>query len=649
MSNSASNIFGLARGLITLPVPRYTGAGDVRVSMGGSGDAPPSKDPSEGSSSPPPQYSASPVPSAPSVTNSPMTTVYKGVSAAVQFDAPSAAVAPAYGTPVAPNTIPSGAAPPPPTSYPVTDLIDLPSSAGISMVVKPVINIGARPSLAAPTLAGFDPEEIPIFDEDLPGFDVPDMVSLAAPLPIDYTLDADLIARMKRTLEGDDGFDAAVQALMHEKAVEGIDRAELFGVRAVLADVAARGFSMPVGSANGRAADLLHETREKRMAAAFAVRDETYEKARKLLLDTTSEAMALDAKHAELQKSYATKLVKTLKFNVLAVRDLFNATVQMINEKAGLVKSISRAYREYASAVEAQDGAVVSQVKAEMAKIATYRADVDMFIAQAGTAETIAKIESTDIRQQALKLAEYEAYLTGVAANVTIVQQNMESFREAVRALAKSVSYEGDQLEAYSSYVSAIGSMSSVNEANVSAYSAFWRAEGARTGAYSSYVQDATQVFNAQASDFKDYASAHRSYISALIAKVSAQASIAATYARGMRGATGYTSAYNRAAAEHAAARNMTALSNASSDMNEGALRTQLDAEQARLEAGAVAASATISAGLAQAALGVVDASVRISGSVDTGESGAERNNTSVTFDGSRSWRRTTTTGKGDG
>lgn len=579
--------------------------------------------------------------------NTPLAASYQqAVDAVLSWATPPVAIAPEYGQPAkADDSLPDVNIPLPPLDYPVRAQLNIAGaagSAGLEAIDRPNINIGNRPTLTNASIAAFEPEDIELFDiGGLPDYEPFALSPLAEPDKIDYTADAALLERMKQTLAGSDVLDANVQEMLWQRETHDLDRQAEEEKRKVLSGFASRGFSMPLGAANSQVAEIARQVKEKKLIAAFKVRDEVYERAHKLLVDTVGYAMALESKHAELHLSYCKKLVEVLKYDVRAAATLFDATVKLFNDKAAVVRLIVRGYREYLKTVEAQDSAALDAVKVEMGKISTYRAQVGMYQAQVGTLKAIADTATTDARQQALKIAEYEAYLVGVMADIQVTRENLDNFREAVRAFAKGVSAEGEKFQAYEQLIRAQGSATTVDEANVSAWARYWRTEEGRVNAWASYVNDHSQAVSAQVQEFREYTGAYRSYLSALGAKISAQTKVIGTWARGVRQKQGWSSAWNRVQVEYVNAQNAYGLGIAANRMEDSAMESQQKAEEARIEASRLASDARIKASLAQAALAVISASVSITGSIGSGRSASSAANLSVSKRAGRSYSKT--------
>lgn len=646
---SADSIFSLANGLVALPgSPRFGNAGSAGGSGGGGGGGGDSPPPAE---EPPsadgaglgglPAFSMPAPPTPGGVTNNPVAASYSASSAVLNWSPPPAASAPSYGSPEAPSGQVSVSTPAPPLDYPQVSAPPATGSAGLVGIQKPSIAIGSRPTLLNPTLADFSVSSIRPFDDPLPSYSSISVSPLGAPGRLNYTADAALIERMRVTLQGSDVLTEAIQDAIYATLTSELDSKELFGLQQVMSGSAARGFSMPTGAANRQVAELLNEIRAAREDASFKVRDETYERAKNLLLETTSKAMAHEAKRFELHLRYGKKLVQTLQFNVKAAKALFDATVDLFNTKAALVNELVGNYRAYVRAVEAQGDAKVAQVRLALGDALKFNYESEMYAAQIGTARAMAEVESISAKDQALVLAEYEAYLIGALSQVDAVKTNVESFREAIRAMGKAIEAEGAKFDAQAEQVRAAGSMTGVWEANVNAYAGFWRAEGDRTSAFNSYIQETGRLLDAQVSEFREYAGAHRSFVQAQTAKVEAQASAVSAWSRAIRAGSSYTSAYNKAEAERAGAVNMQSMGRAASSMNKQALAASEAAFEARQKAAELASNATIAAGLAQSALGVIGASVGITGNASSDKGASRRGSTSFSHNGARSWTNT--------
>lgn len=643
---STESVFDIAKALATLPgSPRY-GAGTAGsggfsdggfYGTGGSGG-------SAGEIPSPPetpkgfQFQFTSPPSAPTVSVLARAANYNPTAAVLQWANPPAALVPEYGEPHEPGDLPDATDSPPPLDYPSMLQVDTSGDAGFQFEAKPVIQIGTRPTLINPALDAFEIEPVEPYSDPLPEYEPIQSTLLADPLKLDYAADQGLIDRLKTSLSGVDVLATAIQEAIYHSATRDIDREQMQAVQAVMSLAASRGFSMPLGAVNAQVAEVAHDIRTKRNAASSQVRDETLKRAMDVLLEATAQSIAHEAKRFEIHISYSKKLVQTLEFNLRAARETFDAAVTLFNQKLDLVKSIAKNYREYVRAVESQDAAVVADVRLELEKATTYRAEVSMFEAQIGTAAAIADVESTDVKQQALILSEYESYLTGALANVGIVRENLESFRTAIGAFAKALDTDTQKFDAYAEQIRAVGSIPGVWEANVSAYAGFWRAESDRVGTYGAFVQEAGRKLDAEAGEFQRYASAHRSWLQAEASKIQSQTSIIGTFNRAIRAGTGYGSAFNRAEAQYTAAQNMRGLTVAANSMNRQSLDANQEAFDARMKANRLATDATISSGLASTALGVTSVSLGVAGSVGTGKRASRDASTTVSKSARRSW-----------
>lgn len=582
---------------------------------------------SNGAAGPVPSANLGAMPASSSVAVNPSTAAYAATLSAITWANPTAAIAPTYSEAVTPGSLPAHELPAVPQ---MVQLAQLPTErhAGLTTYAKPAITIGDRPRLLDVSLAAFDVTTLEPLAVDLPSLNPQDLDAgeLDTPTVLAYTDDATLIARIQRTLAGSDVLTAAEQELLFDALMLEQARVDMLAVRKVMSDAAARGFSMPTGLVTGAVADIAYDSRRRKQDVAMQVRDETYERAKTLLLDALAKAISIETKHFALHMAYAGKLVETLRFNIRLKAELFNRVVQLFNDKVQLVRTVVAAYRDYVAALEAQDDAIVAQIRGRMAQATTYRADVEMYSAQTGTLKTFAEVEALGVEAQTQLLQEYEAYLVGVRANVDVVKRNIEAYRTAIGTMREVSDAESAKFAAYAEQVSAFASVEDVYAANVNAYAGFWRAENARTSAFSSYVDDSVRALSAESRTFSEYASAQRSYVTALGAKVEAELDNVRTWATANKSRGAFLSAYNRAQAEVTAAENAQNLANSSIRMLGSALDAQAHAESERIRASLTAAQLTAEAGMEQAKLAVRSVSVSVRGSAD----GDERDRTST-------------------
>ena len=629
----ANTIFSAAQGLVTVPGGSLTISSGVEASTLGAsfgGIAHAGTDINQGSAGKMPDANLGTPPTASTISINPTTAAYAATHAAIAWAEPPAAVAPAYGAPVEPAGLPAVSIPGAPALVQQA-LLATERYAGLTRYAKPAIAIGERPALLDVELAAFDVQELSPLEIALPEYVAADLGvdELAAPAALDYADDAALLARIKGVLSGSGVLAAAEQELLYDELLLEQARDDMRAVQKVMAGMAARGFSMPAGAANAQVAEIAYASRKTKQAAALKVRDETFERAKSLLLDAFSRAVALEAKHFALHLSRAGRLVDTLKFNLRMKVELFNGVVRLFNDKVQLVRTVAAAYKDYVQTLEAQDAAILAQIRAGMAKATTYRARVEMVSAQTGTLKTFADVEALGVEAQTQLLEEYEAYLVGVRGNVEVVKRNIEAYRTAISTMKDIADAESAKFAAYSDQVGAFSSVDDVYSANVSAYAGFWKAETARTSAFSGYIDDNVKALGAEARAFGEYAQAQRSYVSALSAKVEAQLDNVRTWSQANRSQSAFLSAYNRAQAEVTAAANAQGLANSSLGMLNSALEGQAFAESERIRASLLAAEATAEAGLTQAKLAVRSVSVSVRGGVDGSEQATTSKNVS--------------------
>lgn len=626
----ANTVFSAAKGLVDAPggsmtIARAEASVIPGVFFGGiaHGDT----DLSAGAAGPMPTHALSATPTASSVSVHPTSAAYAATHAAIAWADPVAAIAPTYGTARTPGALPLASIPAAPALVQQA-LLPTERDAGLVGYVKPAITIGERPGLLDPTLAAFDVQELDPLAVTLPTYARGDfeVSELGAPPPLVYGDDSLLLDRIRRTLAGSDVLTAAEQELLYDDALVEQARKDMIDVRRVMTEMAARGFSLPVGQVQALVADIAYASRKTKQEAASKVRDEAFERAKTLLLDAFARAVALETKHFALHLSYCGKIVETLKFNVRLMTEQFNGIVQLFNTRVQLVRAVVGAYRDYVAALEAQDRAIVAQIKAEMAKATTYRAHVEMFSAQAGTLKTFAEVEALGVEAQVQLLLEYEAYLVGVRGNVDVAKRNIEAYRTAVGTVKDVSEVESAKFAAYADQVAGFASVEDVYSANVSAYAGFWKAENARTGAFSSYIDDNVKALGAESRAFSEYAQAQRSYVSALGAKVEAELDNVRTWSSAQQSRGRFIGAFNRAEAEVNAAENAQALANSSITMLGEALSAQAHAETENIRASVLAAQAQAEGALEQAKLAVRSVSVNVRGSAD----GDERDSTST-------------------
>jgi hypothetical protein len=486
---------------------------------------------------------------------------------------------------------------------------------------------------------GFIEADVDLFNAPVPVAGTVDATPMDDPLPLALSRNDDaLVAKLTEVMAGSPALDILTRELMYQQANEIITDSEIAAEQQIMAESAARGFSLPNGAATAKMLEATKKAAYNRLEAAEAVRDETYKITRAQVDTAMAKAIALELKHSSIQLKYYAQLLETQKYNVKLHVTLFDSIAALFNAKVKVLNIQVGAYSAYIRSVLEQYAGHNAELGAINAKVMTFKAETDAYSAQVSTIESIAKINTLKVEDALLAVKEYEAYIGAVDNNIKIIKLNLESYRTAVGAYAKSIDADVAYVSAYADYVGAESAKIQVTEANIQSYSSFWSAERARAGAYENWASAASSVINAEMAEYKDYAAAQRSYIATMSDKVNASVRAISTYLSSMDTVSSYTSSYNRAFAAWSAFDMSVQLNNAEIQLTQDTLRTSAQADETRLEAGRLSATVTIMAGLAQAAYSVIGTSVSINANASAGTSASENNSLGYSGSLSRSY-----------
>jgi len=572
-----------------------------------------------------PTYTDDALPLSPVLAEEAATAAYEVTASVVDFIDPERAVNPNYSTAPGVPTLVYQAAKGAPTQYPEASQLTIPEDAGLSTLTAPVITVGDRPDMLKILVTGFVEAAVDLYSAAVPVAGTVEATPLADPLPLVLSRNDDaLVAKLTETMAGSPALDFLTRELMYQQANEVITDSEIVAEQQIMAESAARGFSLPNGAATAKMLEMTKKSAYVRLEAAEAVRDETYKITRAQVDTAIAKSIALELKHSSVQFKYYAQILETQKYNIKLHVTLFDAIVALFNAKVKVLNVQVSSYSAYIRAVLEQYAGHNAELGAINAKVMTYKAETDAYSAQVSTVEAIARINTLKVEDALLAVKEYEAYIGAVDSNIKMIKLNLEAYRTAVDAYSKSIETDVAYVSAYSDYVGAESAALQVTEANIQSYSSFWSAERARAGAYENWASAASSVINAEMAEYKDYAAAQRSYISTLSDKVTASARAISTYVSSMDTVNSYTSAYNRTYAAWNTFDMAVDLNNAEIQLTQDTLRTSAQADEVRLEAGRLGATVTIQAGLAQAAYSVIGTSVSINANASASVSGGE-------------------------
>lgn len=557
-----------------------------------------------------------------------------------QYNDPGAVAEPQYGIYTAPPTLPTISVPSLTATRPEAGYLPDDQSAGLSTLSAPTIAILQRTQLAEITDLTYSPTEIALFNADVPAYvpytpnqlvleplvELDDLTAFASNSPITSSVIAD----------------AGEYTVLYDEKTTYLALDAVRAREKIFAAAAAKGFSLP----NGVVGAQLGALAEADVRAKSKAHNEAYEEhviaTRKSFLDAINTTLAGYKLVFSRALEATSAQIRVLQLNVRMGAEVFNSAVESYNKQAQVVREYVGAYRAYVSAISTQDEAVVAQIALAKAKLQTSQADWSMYRDQLGLVQTANDVGRLNVEQAALVLKEFEQKVRGYQQNAELAKINIEAFGQHVRSLNEKVQVQLAQLDMYKDEAESAASQFAVAEANVGAYGNFLEADANRVQSYARAVADGVSTFSALAGEYQEYGQAHRSYLQAVAAGISATNSANRAAVNAVESAMQAEAAIQKAKIEVASAKDAQELAGAEFDMRVQAIVAQAFAEQVRIDAGLAAAKATAASSVAQAAASTTSTSARVSDDGNYNQRYSDSGAVSVTETGRRSWNLTT-------
>lgn len=565
--------------------------------------------------------------------------VYSGVGSPASYNDFGVISAPAYSIYTQPPTVPSIVVPELSASRPEASFLEDFLSAGLSTVSAPTIDVIERTQLAAIKDLTYSPAVISLFDEAVPLYApyTPYAADVgAAQLPANQTLE-----NFVSDLDGYSNVPHSYDPLLAEK----LTYAALEETRAkekIFADAAARGFSLPNGTVSGALTALTEASVRARDKANNEAYEEFIVAARKTYGDRINSLVAGVKLTYSRALGAVEQQIKLLRLNVQLGAEVYNSAVEAYNKQAQVVREYVGAYRAYVSALATQDEAVVATIALSKAKLQTEQVDWAMYSDQLDVVQTAIDVNRLSVEQAAFILKEFEQKVRGYQQNAELAKINIEAFGQHVRALNERVQVQVAGLEMFKDEAESAASQVGVAEANIGAYNSFIEADASRVQSFARAVSDSVSVFSALAGEYQEYGQAHRSYLQAVNAGISATASVNRAAINAAESAIQADAAIERAKIEVGVAKDAQSLAEAEFNMRSQAIVAQAFAEQARINSALAAARATAASSVAQAAASTTSISSRISDDGNYNERYSDSGSFSVSEIGRRGWSQTT-------
>ena len=510
--------------------------------------------------------------------------------------------------------LPSSIPEPPPLNYPQQGLERIPNGPGDLTVEPTEFELDDWPELVRLQRIDFEPTEMDQLDlsDFFEDYEPPDVDVLDWQDELIYEQDEALIEKVSHLLQGNDeivGWLSTAQEKLYLADTRQLPKQTKQRIDQIMEDAAGKNFSLPHGPAEALVLNQASDELEERFRVTQKIRDEVYEASMNALTAAISRAIAIEQYHFKLHMRYLQQNLRVYRLNLEMATLALNTMIEVYSKLEARVALQVDAYNLYVRTVMENNQSLIAQFQFDEAAIARYRAQVEMYSADVGLTQKSAQVAATDVRQQAFVFTEYNSKLRGTMANLQIVEQNLNAFREAVRAHSNQTQWYDAALTAYETSIDTTASKIAVDGTKFDVYRQLWGAEGDRVSAYNQYLDASMSAFNANMQDYREAVSAQRDYIGTVVQSLGVGAEAAGAYSQAAQAMAGFQRAYNSATVSEASANAALNLSDGVTNMVNQALRAEAQAHEAKLDAASEAAKVTAAGALAQAGAAIFQVS----------------------------------------
>lgn len=508
---------------------------------------------------------------------------------------------------------------PPPLNYPTVGFGDIPAP-DTYYTAPPKIDFGKKPTLPTIIPETFnEPELTPLDISDLlpdpPNVEI-DPLEFQAPL--EYDDDMPLRLQIERLLTPADLTRAAWYRLQ-EPLLEGdtstLRREVREATEKVFEDAAKRNFSAGYGLVDKSHAQIYEAEHEKRMEASEKIRIELRDRAHELVLTCLTEAFKTEQNHFRLYMRYIRQNIKVYAHNLRLAERAYNLVLELYKTRERIIAAQIQAYNNYVRAVGQQNEAVNAESEFQSAINAVYKAEAEMYASDARTQGHMAQVAAVDAEQQRLPLDAYASQLRGEVKNLSLIRQNIQSYREAITAYSRHYQWFDSALQARESEVSAAASQVAVTQEKFQAYEQLWRHEGTRTSAYDQYLSASTSAMDSELQNFRAAVSAQRDYLNVALQALGDSRTAVGSYARAASAAVQDADNFNSASIAYTTAERSIAVADAQRATAEEALSADTQVQLARLDMAYEEARLRSAGALSQAGSSIFQTNVQARGS----------------------------------
>ena len=539
------------------------------------------------------------------------------------------------------------AASPPPQNYPTADLETPEDWDNPGLVPKPDFPLKDEPNWRDITYLEYAPINFDLLELDMSDleYEEPDIEEMNWREELVYGDDEEFRERLKSIMLKEEGepkswLSKTTADKMMELKLRDLRRETSKAINNLFEDAAARNFSLPHGKVDVASEELSEAEAQSMYKAIQEVREEVYQAANEVFFTAVQQSFTIERQHFQLFLRYIRQNLQVYKLNLQLAEAAYKSLIQIYQ---GVVQAINlevEAYNTYISTQQAQNTALSQQNGVLQAQTASFLARVQAYGSRISVKNAAADAIGTDVKQRTLPIKAYGERLKIDIANISIIEQNLNAFRSAIRANGEYFNWYEDALSAYEAWLSAKSSASSFNEDKIKAYSKLWSAEEKRIGAFSDYVNSSTSVMDDEIRRFREAIRVQREYIGHVRDAASGSVQYMQAFASAARDQQAYHRDFTGADIAYQAAQYSLDISQAKKEMAQQAINAEANAQYTRIDAAKQAASLVAAGALAQASSTIMQMSIGARGSASESVQGQDAGSKTDAIQQSRAWSK---------
>jgi Pyruvate/2-oxoacid:ferredoxin oxidoreductase gamma subunit len=535
----------------------------------------------------------------------------------------------------------------PPLDYPTADLEVPQDWENPGLVPKPELSVKPDPAWRDITFLEYAPVDFDLLELDMSElvYTPPDVREMDWREELVYDDDEEFRERLKSIMLKEDGEPRSwllktTADKMLELKLRDLRRETSKAINALFEDAAARNFSLPLGRVDAAAEELAEAENMNMYKAIQEIREEVYQAANEVFFTAVQQSFTIERQHFQLFLRYVRQNLQVYRLNLQVAEAAYKALAQIYQNVVQAINLEVEVYNTYIATQQAQNTAIGQQDTLLQAQTASFLARVQTYNARADVKRAAADVEGTDIKQRTLEIKAYGERLKIEIANISIIEQNLDAFRSAIKAHGDYFSWYEDALSAYESWLSAKSSASAFNESKVQAYSKLWGAEERRIGAFSDYVNGSISVMDEEIRRFREASRTQREYLGHVRDVASSSLDYLSAFTSAAREQQSYYRDFTSADISHQAATYSLGVAQAKVEMAQQAIDNEATAQYTRIDAAKQAATLAAAGALAQASSTIMQMSVGARGGVSESVQGQDSGGMATNVNRSKTWSK---------